>query len=174
MDSDDFRFWLIILGAIGVAFAAAIGSTFTVCRHIERMAELGYEEEPVQGTSRNVWKRKTPPPKAEPKWDLTPEHPVVPPGFWEYITTNRIMQLDEYVRAVPLQYDAWTNGLAASIDHLRGEISCLIRNSERLEGKVENRIRPPDVTCVKCGQKHAWSDLANCYVRVDTNGWFAP
>lgn len=49
MDKDDFRFWTIILGAIGLAFAAVIGSAFVVCHHIEKMAELGYEEEPVPG-----------------------------------------------------------------------------------------------------------------------------
>jgi len=73
MDSDDFRFWAIILGAIGVAFAAVIGSSYVVCHHIERMAELGYEEEPVPGSNRLMWRRCTPPPpKVEPKLDLAP------------------------------------------------------------------------------------------------------
>lgn len=186
MDSDDFRFWAIILGAIGVAFAAVIGSTFTLCHHIERMAELGYEEEPVPGSNRLMWRRKTPPPKAEPKLDLTPVRPVtpediieyvtndVPRSIIEYITTNVPPDLYDLVSMTPECANAWTNGLVASIDHLRGEISCLIRCSERLEGKVENRIRPPDVTCVKCGKRHVWSDMLNCYIGAVTNGWIAP
>lgn len=185
MDSDDFMFWAIILGAIGVAFAAVIGSSYVVCHHIERMAELGYEEEPVPGSSRLMWRRRTPP-KDGFKWDLTPAQPVapqdiiesltndVPRSIIDYISTNAPLNLYEFVSVEPEQINAWTNGLVASIEHLRGEISCLIRNSERLEGKVENRIRPPDVTCAKCGKRHVWSDLLNCYVGAVTNGWIAP
>ena len=185
MDSDDFRFWAIILGAIGVAFAAVIGSSYVVCHHIERMAELGYEEEPVPGSSRLMWRRRTPP-KAGPKWDLTPAQPVapkdiiesltndVPRSIIEYITTNVPPSLYDLVSIDETTANAWTNGLVASIDHLRGEIDCLIRCSERLEGKVENRIRPPDVTCAKCGHRHAWSDMLNYYVGAVTNGWIAP
>ena len=167
MDSDDFRFWAIILGAIGVAFAAAIGSSWVVCHHIERMAELGYEEEPVPGSSRLMWRRRTPPPpKVEPKLDLAPVRPVTPEDIIEYITTNVPPNLYDLVSVDETVVNAWTNGLVASVDSLRGEIDCLVRCVERLEGKVEDRVRPPDVTCARCGQKHAWSDVLNCYIGV--------
>jgi len=149
MDSDDFRFWLVILGAIGVAFAAVIGSTFTVCHHIERMAELGYEEEPVPGSNRLMWRRRTPP-KAEPRWDLTPAQPVVPEdiikyitndvprGIIDYITTNVPPNLYDLVSVTPEQLNAWTS--------------------------VHQTV-----VCPRCGQELNWSEPLRCYVGVVTN-----
>lgn len=96
MDSDDFRFWLIILGAIGVAFAAVIGSTFTVCHHIERMVELGYEEEPVPGSNRLMWRRRTPP-RVEPKLDLTPVQPIAPKDIIESLTNDVPRGIIDYI-----------------------------------------------------------------------------
>lgn len=139
MDSDDFRFWAIILGAIGVAFAAVIGSSYVVCHHIERMAELGYEEEPVPGSSRLMWRRRTPPPpKVEPKLDLTPVRPVTPEDIIDYITTNVPPNLYDLVSVTPEQLNAWTN----------------IHQT---------------VVCPRCGQELNWSEPLRCYVGVVTN-----
>lgn len=140
MDSDDFRFWSIILGAIGVAFAAVIGSSYVVCHHIERMAELGYEEEPVPGSSRLMWRRRTPPPPKDGfKWGLTPVRPVTPEGIIEYITTNVPPSLYDLVSATPEQLNAWTN------------------------------IQPKKVVCPRCRQELDWSEPLRCYVGVVTN-----
>jgi len=140
MDSDDFRFWAIILGAIGVAFAAVIGSSYVVCHHIERMAELGYEEEPVPGSSRLMWRRRTPPPpKVEPKPDLAPVRPVTPEDIIEYVTTNVPLDLRDLVSVTQEQLDAWTN------------------------------IQPKKVVCPRCRQELNWSEPLRCYVGVVTN-----
>lgn len=172
MDSDDFRLWCIIVAMIATVCAVVIGGSWVSgwrdeneTRHIENMARLGYEETPVPGSDMKVWRKV----QTAPENPLAPVQPVVPEDIMEYITTNTPPNLYDLVSVDETAVNAWTNGLVASIDNLRGEIDLLVRCVERLEGKVENRVRPLDVTCARCGRKHAWSDVLNCYISVVTN-----
>lgn len=51
-------FWATVNGLI-LAFLLAliVGVTWIVCRHGEKMAELGYQEEILPGSSMSYWRK---------------------------------------------------------------------------------------------------------------------
>ena len=56
--SDDNKFWLVFWCTTFTLLATAIIScTFLGLRHAERMAELGFQEETIQGSSMHVWRK---------------------------------------------------------------------------------------------------------------------
>ena len=139
MDSDDFRCWSVIAAVFATICTLAIGDHWISCRHRENMARLGYEQEPMLGSDRLVWKRCTPPPpKAEPKWDLTPVQPAAPEDIIKYITTNAPPSLYDLVSVTQEQLNAWTN--------------------------VQQKV-----VCPRCGQELNWSEPLRCYIGVVTD-----
>ena len=76
MDSDDFRFWGVIITVLAVACTIAVSVRWISCRHVENtsrtrrehvenMARLGYEETPIPGTSSRVWRKAVEPPASD-------------------------------------------------------------------------------------------------------------
>ena len=54
----DEKFWLIMFGMIFTILAiASIGGCAIHCRHVEKMAELGYQEDVLPGRQYTHWRK---------------------------------------------------------------------------------------------------------------------
>lgn len=47
----------IVVAAIAALVIIVLGSTWIGCRHVEKMAELGYQEDTVPGSSMTHWRK---------------------------------------------------------------------------------------------------------------------
>lgn len=48
---------LRVAGVLAAVVMTALGATAIVCRHAEKMAELGYQEEILPGSSMSYWRK---------------------------------------------------------------------------------------------------------------------
>lgn len=48
---------LWVAGVLAAVVVTALGATAIVCRHVEKMAELGYQEEILPGSSMSYWRK---------------------------------------------------------------------------------------------------------------------
>ena len=54
----DNAFWVAVIGMIlAVLLTLIVGVTWIVCRHDEKMAELGYQEDILPGSSMSYWRK---------------------------------------------------------------------------------------------------------------------
>ena len=48
---------LWVAGVLAAVVVTTLGATAIVCRHVEKMAELGYQEEILPGSSMSYWRK---------------------------------------------------------------------------------------------------------------------
>lgn len=54
----DNAFRVAVIGMIlAVLLTLTVSVTWVVCRHVEKMAELGYQEEMLPGSSMSYWRK---------------------------------------------------------------------------------------------------------------------